>query len=479
TEFSISYQGDGGDEVVLTQLTPSPQAPAFTSAGNTTFTVGSAGSFTVTASGYPLPTLSENSSDTLPSGVTFNATTGVLSGTPAAGSAGTYTLNFTAANSGGSVTQTFTLTVNQTPAITSGNSVTFATGQYSSFTVTATGLPTPSLTESGALPSGVTFTDNGDGTAALDGVPADGTKGTYHFSITAGNGVGSDFTQNFTLTVTQAQAPAITSGSSATFTAGQGGSFTVTATGSPTPSLTESGAMPGGVTFTDNGNGTATLAGAPDAGSGGTYTLYFTAANSAGSVSQTFTLTVNQPQAPVITSGTSATFTAGQGGSFTVTATGSPTPTLTESGAMPSGVAFVNNGNGTATLGGTPAAGTQGTYHFTIAAHNGVGSGFTQNFTLTVNPASIGGGGGGGGSGGGGGGSGGGGHQPPVLNVPPLLAFFDALLGAIETLNANGTETVTDSILGIPLVVATYDNSGNFVSATLLGINVPNWIWNL
>jgi hypothetical protein len=66
-----------------------------------------------------------------------------------------------------------------------------------------------------------------------------------------------------------------------------------------------------------------------------------------------------------------------------------------------------------------------------------------------------------------------------TLQVPPLLAFFDSLLGAIETLNANGTETVTDSLFGIPLVVALYDNSGNFLGATLLGINLPNWVWNL
>jgi hypothetical protein len=56
------------------------QAPAITSANSTSFTVGTMGSFTVTASGTPTPLLSAT---TLPGGVTFNA--GVLSGTPAAG----------------------------------------------------------------------------------------------------------------------------------------------------------------------------------------------------------------------------------------------------------------------------------------------------------------------------------------------------------------------------------------------------------
>ncbi len=87
----------------------------------------------MTASGFPTPTLSESNSDTLPSGVTFNAATGVIGGTPAAGTAGTYTLNFSATNGVGSAaTQSFTLTVNQatqSPAITSASSTTFTVGQ--------------------------------------------------------------------------------------------------------------------------------------------------------------------------------------------------------------------------------------------------------------------------------------------------------------------------------------------------------------
>ena len=52
-----------------------------------------AGSFSATATGFPAPTLSETGA--LPSGVTFNTATGVLSGTPAAGTGGTYPLTFT------------------------------------------------------------------------------------------------------------------------------------------------------------------------------------------------------------------------------------------------------------------------------------------------------------------------------------------------------------------------------------------------
>ena len=270
----------------------------------------------------------------------------------------------------------------QAPTITSADATTFTVGQAGSFTVTTTGFPIPSINESGALPSGVTFVDNGDGTGTLSGTPAAGTGGTYAITFTASNGVPPNAVQNFTLTV--AQAPTITSANATTFTVGQAGSFTVTTTGFPPPSIARGGTLPAGVTFVDNGNGTGTLSGTPAAGTGGTYALTFTATNVAGSSpTQNFTLTVNQ--APAITSANSTTFTVGQPGSFTVTTTGFPTPSIGQAGALPSGVTFTDNGNGTGTLAGTPASGTGGTYTLTFTASNGVSPNAVQTFTLGVN----------------------------------------------------------------------------------------------
>src|SRR4029077_17911528 len=181
---------------------------------------------------------------------------------------------------GTDASQAFTLTVNQATTITSANSTTFTVGTEGTFTVTATGAPTPSLKETGTLPSGVTFVDNGNGTAKLSGTPAAGTAGSYPLTITAHNGVGTDASQAFTLTVNAAQtAPAITSANNTTFTVGTAGTFTVTATGAPTPSLTETGTLPSGVTFVDNGNGTAKLSGTPAAGTAGSYPFTITAHN--------------------------------------------------------------------------------------------------------------------------------------------------------------------------------------------------------
>jgi hypothetical protein len=94
-------------------------------------------------------------------------------------------------------------------------------------------------------------------------------------------------------------------------------------------------------------------------------------------------VTYNVVTAPAITStASSATFVLGTPGSVTITATGFPLPVLSESGALPAGVKFVDNKNGTGTLSGTPSA--MGVFPITFIAQNGVGSPATLAFTLTV-----------------------------------------------------------------------------------------------
>src|SRR5487761_738099 len=367
-------------------------SPTFTSPNAATFPPNTLDTFTITTTASPTAPLTE--SGALPTGVSFvanNDGTATLTGTPAPGTQGVYPITITAQNYVANTSQSFTLTVPSAPTITSAATTTFDVGTPGTFAVTTTGAPAPALSETGALPSGVTFVDNGNGTATLSGTPATGFQGSYPLTITANNGVAPAATQSFTLVVDAA--PTITSGNAAAFAEGLAGSFTVTTAGNPTPTLTETGALPSGVTFVDNGNGTATLSGTPATGAHGSYALTITAHNSVSpDATQNFTLTVSPAtiqSAPSISSPSSTSFTVGAAGVINVTATGSPTPSLTETGALPGGVTFVDNGNGTATLSGTPAPGTAGTYPITIVAHNGVGSDATQTFTLTVAPAST------------------------------------------------------------------------------------------
>ncbi len=82
------------------------------------------------------------------------------------------------------------------------------------------------MSETGALPAGVTFTNQAStDTASLDGTPAAGSGGTYDFTITASNGTSPDTTQAFTLVVKEP--PTFTSADTTTFTVGTAGTFDV------------------------------------------------------------------------------------------------------------------------------------------------------------------------------------------------------------------------------------------------------------
>jgi hypothetical protein len=109
SDLIVANQVSNNISVLLNYI---PQPAAVTSAASATFTESFACQFTVQASGAPQPALSKSLTDVVPAGIAFNPATGVLSGTPAAGSAGTYTLHFSADNGVGDIaTQTFTLTV--------------------------------------------------------------------------------------------------------------------------------------------------------------------------------------------------------------------------------------------------------------------------------------------------------------------------------------------------------------------------------
>ena len=270
------------------------------------------------------------------------------------------------------------------PRIWSAEEISWNQGDGASWQVLATGDPVPTLSLLGELPAGLVYTDNLDGTATFSGTPtAEGND--YAYTLTASNGTGT-YAQAFGIALLTLNN--ITSVPAATFTEGVAGSFTVTTDGWLVPVVWELGALPTGLTFTDTEEGYAYLVGTPAAGTAGTYTIEIHA-NGGFKVdgTQAFTLTVNPATvqtAPVITSASTATMVIGGVDPpvpFLVTSTGSPMPVLSTTGALPNGVTFVNNGNSTATLTGTPV--TTGTYPLTFTATKAAGA-VTQAFTLIV-----------------------------------------------------------------------------------------------
>ncbi len=278
------YGGSGGNHGRY-----GPHAPMITTSSSVTFPGGSLSvsgvnfkpgeSITLTLLGPPvvLATTSSNATGSFSVGVTI----------PTGTQPGVHTIVATGASGDSASTAIVVREKTSPPVITSGPSATATVGQFFSFQVTATGYPPPRFSEAGALPAGVSFSSAGN----LSGTPRFRSAGTYQFTILARNSAGST-SQTFTLTVVQlSRAPSITSRPNATAVVGRYFSFRVIATGYPAPSFTEVGALPAGVSFTSAGQ----LSGTPRSGSAGTYPLTITATNSAGSASQTFSLTVIRP----------------------------------------------------------------------------------------------------------------------------------------------------------------------------------------
>ena len=140
------------------------------------------------------------------------------------------------------------------------------------------------------------------------------------------------------------------------------------------------------MTFVDNGNGTGTLSGHAGRRHGRQLRAHVHGDQRRPAERHADLHADRQPGAGDHQRGQRRPSRSARPGIFTVTTTGFPAPTLTLGGAaLPAGVTFVDNGNGTGTLSGTPAAGTGGTYAITFTATNGVGSTAPQAFTLTVN----------------------------------------------------------------------------------------------
>jgi DNA-binding beta-propeller fold protein YncE len=192
---------------VVSQLTPGI-SPGFGTGGSAVFTTGNSGTFTVTTTGSPVPAVSL--AGKLPPGVKFTPGQqgdAVLSGTPAAGSGGTYRLTLDASNGvTPAATEAFTLTVRQAPSIVSPGRAEFRYGRRTRFVVRSKGFPFPTFRVVGRLPRGFTFRSSGAGAATLTASPVRWEIGRrFTIRITASNGVGRPATDKLTIEVLPAR----------------------------------------------------------------------------------------------------------------------------------------------------------------------------------------------------------------------------------------------------------------------------------
>ncbi len=291
---------------------------------------------------------------TLPTGLTFDAATHTISGTPT--SAGIVNIDMTASNFMGSDTKTLVITITQPtapPVITSNLTDNTTVNEAYSYTIVATGDPTITYTATN-LPDGLTFS----GPNQITGTPT--AAGSYSIELSATNSGG---TTTETLELTVGTPPSITSSLTATGTAGvQFSTYTVTASGTAT--ITYSAAnLPANLSFdaaSQTINGTPTFA--------GVYNVTLTANNNYGTDIKILVITINEGlQPPTITSLLTSNAQLSFPYSYSITADGSQPITYSISeNDLPAGLSFDGN-----TISGIPTE--DGTFNITLMAHNDAG----------------------------------------------------------------------------------------------------------
>jgi len=375
-------------------------------------TVGQSYSFTITTTQTP-PAGTIYGATNLPTGLSINASSGTISGTPTSPGTVTGTLSLTSGGTANNYLYTLTvLAATGTPAITSAATTTGTVGQSFVFTLTASNGPTSYNV--GTLPAGLSFT-NDVNNPTISGTPT--AAGTYPIAVSANNASGTGPSATLTITINPpGPVPAITSATTAAAALNAAFTYAITATNPPITAYSAVG-LPLGLSINTS---TGAITGTPTVAGVSTVALSATNSNGTG-MATNLTLTVGALS--VITS-TSLSATAGQAANLSLTATNSPV-SFNVSG-LPSGLTANTS---TGVISGTPAS--AGTFTLTVSANNATGTGAAASVTLTVAAA------------GGGGGGGGGGVTAPSITAQPSNQTVTAGTSATFTVAAAGTAPIT------------------------------------
>jgi autotransporter-associated beta strand protein len=213
----LGWQGGGSAQpydVTFDDIYAADAAPSGASINSETTATAQAGypfSYTITSSALTAP-VTYSTTSTLPTGLTLESSTGVISGTISTGATqGLNSINLTATGTGGATaTGTLGLTItappNAAPAITSAATASgfltrVFTYQIATSTTTPSSTPTSYAIVTGTLPAGLNLTATG----AITGTPTELTPdGGTQITYTATNPFGTSDAQTLTITINPA-----------------------------------------------------------------------------------------------------------------------------------------------------------------------------------------------------------------------------------------------------------------------------------
>ena len=343
----------------------------------------------------------------LPPGLSFDAPTRILSGTPTA--TGTTTLTYTVtdgddntnADDTGTLSFDITVTANQAPTAHAGDDRTVAEGD--TVTLDGSGSADPegqTLTYAWTAPGGITLLDAMAEQPTFDAPEVDGTN-NYTFTLTVNDGVQDSAAASVTITVEDDSAPlfgtetvddqtevahiAMEALVLPLATGGNGDLSYALACAAEATGCTGTPALPPGLSFDAP---TRTLSGAPTAI--GTTTLTYTVTDADDNTADTdagtlsFDITVNANQAPTAEAGAAQTVT--EGDRVTLDGSGSTDPeeqTLTYAWTAPDGITLSSTSAAKPTF-DAPEVDGETDYPFTLIVNDGVQDSAPASVTVTV-----------------------------------------------------------------------------------------------